>query len=69
MNTLTLYFAAVAFLCGSALLSRHTSTMSHICGSAYERKRNRRLAAISLLVGAIIFLSLGFVTQMMLGLR
>jgi sugar phosphate permease len=69
MNTLMLYFAALALLCASALLGWHTSTMSHVGGSAYDRKRNRRLAAIALLVGAVIFLALGFVTQMMVGIR
>jgi hypothetical protein len=58
-----LYLIAVVFLSASALLGRHTSTYSHAGGSQYDRKRNRRLAAITLLVASIIFFGLAFVTQ------
>ena len=69
MNTFILYFAGMAALAISALLSWHTSTYSHAGGSAYERKRNRRLAAITFLVGAFIFFGLGFATQIAVGMR
>jgi hypothetical protein len=67
MNTLALYLVAGVFLGISALLGRHTSTYSHVGGSQYDRKRARRLAAITLLVAAIIFFALGLVAQMLVG--
>jgi hypothetical protein len=69
MNTLTLYFVAGALLTLSALLGRHTSTYSHAGGSQYDRKRARRLAAITLLVAAIIVFGLGLVAQMLVDVR
>ena len=69
MNILMIYLVAGVFLGISALLARHTSTYSHAGGSQYDRKRNRRLAAITLFVAAVIFFALGLVVQVLVGFR
>jgi len=69
MNTLVLYFVAGALLAVAALLGRHTSTYSHAGGSQYDRKRTRRLAAITLLTAAFIFFVLALVAQVLVEVR
>jgi hypothetical protein len=63
MNTMAFYLGALALGGFSVILIRSASPYSLSGCSVYERKRNRRLIGVILLVVATLFLGIGGLAQ------